>query len=75
MTKCKTDIGKTLYRAKEKLRHFDLLNFLHVYTNIIEFMLLLNMHVTIRIQIKQSHAILNLLSLHSLLTAVQSDYS
>lgn len=54
MTKCKTDVGKTLYQAEEKLRHFDLLNFLHVYTNIIEFMLLLNMHVTIRIQINKT---------------------
>lgn len=46
----------TLYRTEGKRRRFDLLFFLHVYTNIIELMLLLTMHATIRLQInKNSH--------------------
>lgn len=41
----------TLYRAEEIPRHFDLLYFLHVDTNIMELMLPLNMHITMRLKI------------------------
>lgn len=44
----------TLYHVEENPRRFDLLFFLHVYTNIIELMLLFNMHVSIRLKINKT---------------------
>lgn len=39
---------------KKKPRHFDLLLFLHVYTNIMQLMQMLNMQDSIRLQNKVS---------------------